>query len=120
MIGAADDLPGIAVVVDVPAPGERLVADAQPALCSSFAELVEVGGRAVDPAERDRRDVGADQHQVGAELLHHVELALGAVEGAAALRLGQPLEIAERLEQGDLEARVAHHAPDVRGRCRRK
>ena len=56
---------------------------------------------------------GADQHEVGAELLHQVELALGAVEGLGAQRLGQAFEIAERLEQGDLEPVVAHHAADI-------
>ena len=68
MVGAADDLPGVAMVVDVAAPGQRLVADAQAALRRALAELAEVGGGAVDAAERERRDVGADQHQVGAEL----------------------------------------------------
>ena len=109
MIGAAHDLPGVAVVVDVPAPGERLVADAQAALGRALAEFAEIGGGAVDAAQRHRRDVGADQHQVGAELLHQVELALGPVEGAGALRLRHALEIAERLEQGDLQPEVAHH-----------
>ena len=68
VVGAAHDLPGVAMVVDVPAPGERLVADAQAARRRPLAELAEVVGGAVDAAERDRRDVGADQHQVGAEL----------------------------------------------------
>ena len=113
MVGAADDLPGVAMVVDVAAPGERLVADAQAAFRRPLAELAEIGGRAVDAAERQRRDVGADEHQIGAELAHQVELALGAVEGARALRLRQALEIAERLEQRDLEAVVADHPADL-------
>ena len=98
MVGAPHDLPGVAMVVDVAAPGERLVADAEPALGGPLAELAEVGGGAVDPAERSRRDVGADQHQVRPERLHDVELPLRAVEGARALRLGHALEIAKRLE----------------------
>ena len=113
MIGAADDLPGVAVVVDVAAPGESLVADAQTALAGALAELAEIVGRAVDPAERLRRDVGADQHQVGAELLHQVELALRPVEDAAAMRLRHALEVAERLEEGDLQPMVAHHRADL-------
>ncbi len=89
------------MIVDVPAPGQRLVADPQAPFGGALAELVEVGRGAVDAAQRDRRDVGADQHQVGAQLLHHVELAFRPVERARALRLGQAFEIAERLEQGD-------------------
>ena len=117
MVGAAHDLPGVAMVVDVAAPGERLVADAQAALRRPLAEFAEIGGRAVDAAERQRRDVGADKHQIGAELLHQVELALGAVEGARALRLRHALEIAERLEQRDLQPMVAHHPADLGGRA---
>ena len=117
MVGAPHDLPGVAMVVDVAAPGQRLVADAQAALRRPLAELAEIGGGAVDAAQRERRDVGADQHQVGAELLHQVELALGAVEGARALRLGHALEIAERLEQRDLQAVIADHAADFARRA---
>ena len=113
MVGAAHDFPGVAMIVDVPAPGERLVADAQTALGRPLAKFAEILGGAVDAAERHRRDVGADQHQIGAELLHDVELALGAIEGAAALRLGQAFEIAKRLEQGDREPGVAHHPADL-------
>ena len=52
VVGAAHDLPGVAVVVDVAAPGERLVADAEVAGLGALAELAEVGGGAVDAAER--------------------------------------------------------------------
>ena len=78
---------------------------------------MEIGGRAVDAAEGQRRDVGADQHQVGAEFLHQVELALRPVEGAAAMRLGHALEIAEGLEERDFEPVVADHAADFGGRA---
>ena len=69
VVGAAHHLPGVAVVVDVAAPGERLEADAQAALRGALAELMEVGGRAVDAAERVGRDVAADEEEVAAELL---------------------------------------------------
>ena len=52
VVGAAHDLPGVAVVVDVTAPGEGLVADAEVAGLGALAELAEIGGGAVDPAER--------------------------------------------------------------------
>ena len=119
MVGAAHHLPGVAVVADVPAPGQRLEADADAALLRALAELVEVGGGAVDAAERIRRDVAADHQQVAAEFAHQVELALGAGEGAAALRLRHALEIAERLERHDLQAERSATMPgDIASACR--
>ena len=64
VVGAAHDLPGIAVIVDMPAPGKRLLADLQPAFLGTLAQFAEVGGRPVDPAKRVRRDVGADEDEV--------------------------------------------------------
>ena len=101
MVGPPHHFPGIAVVADVATPGQRLVAHAQATPRSALAKLAEVGGGAVDAAQGERRDVGADQHQVRAELLHQVELPLGAVEGARSLWLGQAFEIAEGLEESD-------------------
>ncbi len=116
MVGAADDLPGVAVIVDEAAPGESFVADAQAAAGGARAEGGEIVGGAVDAAEGVGGDVGADEEEVGAELLHEVELALGAVEGAPAQGLGQAFEIAEGLEQGDLEAFLAHQPAGLAGR----
>ena len=59
MIGAPHDLPGVAVVADMAAPGQRLEADAEAALGRALAELVEIGGGAIDAAERGRRDVAS-------------------------------------------------------------
>src|SRR3546814_13630655 len=92
---------------------DLLVADAQAAPRRALAQLVKVGGGPVDAAARQRRDAGADEHEIRAELLHKIELVLGAVERAFALRLGQALEIAERLEPRDLQAVVARHAGDL-------
>ena len=117
VVGAADHLPGVAVVVDVPAPGERLEADAQAALRRPLAELAKVGRRAVDAAERIRRDVGADEQEVAGELLHHVELALRAREDLGALRLRHALEIAEGLEGDGLQPEVGDHPAHVGGRA---
>src|SRR5215216_2157777 len=78
VVGSADHFPGVPVVVDVAPPGERLIPDAQPPRRSALAELMEVSCRAVDAAERVLRDVAADEEEVAPELLHHVELALGA------------------------------------------
>ena len=120
VVGAADDLPGVAMVVDVPAPGQRLEADANAAGGGPLPELAQVGGGAVDAAERNGGGVRANEDQVGSELAHQVELALGAVEGAGALGLGHSLEVAERLEERQREAGVADHAADLDAGSRRR
>ena len=61
MVGAAHHLPGVAVVADVPAPGQRLEADLDAEAVGDPAELAQVGRGPVDAAERQRRDVGADE-----------------------------------------------------------
>ena len=59
---------------------------------------------------------GADEDQVGAKFLHQIELAFRAVEGLGARRFRQPLEVAEGLEQHDLQPHVADHPADIGGR----
>ena len=113
VVGAAHDFPGIAVIVDMAAPGKRLEADAHAALGGALAEFMEIGRGPVDAAERERRDIAAHQQHVGAELGHDVEFALGAVEGAFALRVRHALEIAERLQCDKLQAEVADALADI-------
>ncbi len=103
VVCAAHHFPGITVIADMAAPGQRLVTDAHAMFCRKLAELMEIGGGAVDAAERDRRDIRADQHQIGAEFAHDIELALRSLEGAGAVRFRHALEIAERLEKGDIQ-----------------
>ena len=54
MICPADHLPRIAVVVDVAAPGQRLVAYAHAPIRRDGAQLGKVVRRPVDPAKRLR------------------------------------------------------------------
>ena len=117
MVGAPDRLPGVAVVADVAAPGQRLEGDPQAAALRPPTELIEVRGRAVDAAEAFRRHVGAHHQEIAAELLHQVELALRPREGALALVGRHALEIAERLECDDVEAEILDHAAHVDGRA---
>ena len=100
MVGGRDDVPGVRVVVDVPAPGERLIGHAQPALPRTRREQVQVLGGQRVVVDRRGRDVRADQHGRRAELLHHVELGLRPAQ--VGLRDG--LEVAERLVEVDREA----------------
>src|SRR3546814_10432710 len=68
MVGAADDFPGIAVVVDMAAPGQRLVADPQAAFRRPLAQFMEILCRPVDAAERQRRDIRARSEEHTSEL----------------------------------------------------
>src|SRR4051812_20893112 len=103
MVRSPHNLPRVAVIVDVPPPGERLEPDAQPASCSALAEFVEIGGRPVDPGERIGRDVAADHQEITTQLLHDVELAFGPCENLGSLWLGHPFEIPEGLERDRAE-----------------
>ena len=61
MVRAAHHLPGIAVVVDMPPPGQRLEADTQFTLGRTLAELMKIRRAAINAAERVGRDVAANQ-----------------------------------------------------------
>ena len=115
VIGAADDLPGVAIVVDVTSPGERLEADAHAMRSRKFAQGVEIRRGAINSPERGRRNIAADQQQIGLQFLHKVELVPCAGEVTGALRLGHALEIAKRLERANGETEVAAELPDVAG-----
>ena len=45
------DLPGVAMIADMPPPGQRLVADAHASFRRQLAKRVEIFGRPVNPAE---------------------------------------------------------------------
>ncbi|CAM5298151.1 hypothetical protein SSTU70S_00089 [Stutzerimonas stutzeri] len=93
------------------APGERLVADAQAACLRALGQPREVGGEDFRLVQRLGLGVAADQQQFGAQLLHHVELALGTVEVALHELARAALEVAERLEQRDADAELLAQPP---------
>src|SRR5262249_20709760 len=83
----------------------------------ALAELPQVGGGAVDTAQRIGRH-GAAQHQkIAAELLQDIELALGAGEGALALLRWHAFEVAERLQGDDGKACFAARVRHIGGRA---
>ena len=88
VVGGLDDPPRVVVLADVAAPGQRLVGDLQAALVGARRERVELLGGERVVVDRVRRDVRADQDRVDAELLHDVELGLGAAQVALELRCG--------------------------------
>ena len=104
MVGAPHRLPGLAVVVDVPAPAQGLEADGDPVGLRQLAQLVQIGGDPAHVVDGVGRDAAADQQQAGAQAAHQLELASRPVERAAAQWLWQPLEVAERLQRHDLQA----------------
>src|SRR5258707_1310917 len=57
MIGAAHHLPGVAIVVDVRAPRERLERNTKASPRPPLAKLAEVGRRAVNAAQRIGRHI---------------------------------------------------------------
>ncbi|MNZ60154.1 hypothetical protein D3C78_782160 [compost metagenome] len=113
MIGLADDVPHLLPGVHMTAPGKRLVADTQPAITGALGQLAEVVDEDLLVAQRIRHHVAADQHQVGAKLLHQVELPFGAVEVLLQAIPAAALEIAERLEQRDGDAEIGAHLPNL-------
>src|SRR5262245_26780874 len=117
VVGAPDDFPGIAIIVDVTPPGERLEANAQAALRCPFAKLVKICRTAVYAAKGVRRNVAADQQRITAELLHEVEFALGAIECALTLRLRHAFKVAERLKGDCTQSPVGHFSGDVSRRA---
>ena len=115
VVCAPDDRPRLAIAIDHPAPGQRLVADAQIALRGALGKFMklcrcpllirdDVGGR-----------IGAHQHHWRAQRLHHVELALGAVEVAPEGGLRSPFEIPKRLVELACEPEVGGDGPTAAG-----
>jgi len=101
----------------MPTPGERLESHPQPARPCALAEFAEIGGRAIDAALRSRRDIAADEEQIGPQLLHQIEFALGADKIPRALRLRHAFEVAERLERADRKAKLLAEHGNVTGRA---
>ena len=113
MVGALDDVPGVSPGVDVPAPGQRLVPDAKAAPRGALRHFGQIGRGPCVVVDGARLHVAAHQHQIGAERLHDVELAFGAIQVAYPDILGHRLEVAEGLEDGDLQPQPFGDAPDI-------
>ena len=105
------DPPRVVVVAHVAPPGERLVGDPDPVRGGALGQLAQLRGGERVVVDRVRRDVGADQHRVGAELLHDRELRLRAPQVGGEALLGHRLEVAQRLVERDLEPERRRSAP---------
>ena len=111
-VGAAHDVPGLHPVMHMAAPGEGLETNSEAPARGEIGQLREVGAGALGLAKGVFGDIGADAQELGAQLLHQVELALGAVEIAGAHGLGHALEIAHGLQRDDFEAQILRHGAD--------
>ena len=113
MVGLLDDPPGMAEGIDVAAPGERLVADAHAAPRRPLGQRVEIGGGARIVVDRVGRRHSSTPASGRAELLHDVELALGAVEIARQASRGAPSKSRNgwnsTMSQAEVGRHVAHH-----------
>ncbi len=101
----------------MPAPGQRLIADAQAAAFGAFGHLAQIGGGAGGIVDDGGLDIAAHQQQVRTHGSHDVALLFGPVEITGTLRLRHRLEIAGRLEHGDGEAKVLGNMAHIRGRA---
>ena len=115
VVGLAHQVPDLLQGVDVAAPGQGLVADAQATCAGVLAEQAQVVHQDALIAQGIGGDVAAHQHQVGAQFLHQVELALGAVEVPLQPVAAAALEVAERLEQGDGQPQVGAQLAHLTG-----
>ncbi|MNH08622.1 hypothetical protein D3C79_680440 [compost metagenome] len=103
MICRLDDIPDLFPGVDMPPPGQRLVTDAQIARPSALGQQAQIVDQHLALTQRVNCDVTAHQHQIGAQLLHQVELALGTIEVARQAITTAAFEVTERLKQCDCQ-----------------
>gem|GEM_PF-3149289 len=113
MVDLLHQRPDIAPGLHVTAPGQGLVTDPQATRTGALGDEGEVAEQGLAVAQRIGLHIAAQQHQLGAEFLHQVELALGAIEVALQTLARTALEIAKRLEQGDLEPQVLAASTNV-------
>ena len=103
VVARLHDPPRVVVVAHVAAPRQRLVGDPEPARAGALGQLPQLRGGERVVVDRLRRHVGADEHGVRAQLLHHGELALRAPQVRRQPLLRHRLEVAQRLVERDLE-----------------
>ena len=113
MGGLLDEPPRMAEFIDASAPGESLVADAQPAFRCALGGLAKLRRHAFVVIDRALSDIGADEQERRTEFLHQVEFALDAIEVAQEKIVGDALEIAEGLEKANLQPAVGREQPHL-------
>ena len=109
VIGLTDDVPHLLIGVHMPAPGQRFVTDSQTARAGAFGQQAQVVDEDLFITDGIGGRVAAHQHQVGAQFLHQVELALGPFQIARQAVTAAAFEIPERLKQRDRDPEIGAH-----------
>ena len=81
VVGASDDLPCVAVVVNVTPPSQRFIPNPQVALGCTFAKLGKIVGGAINTTQPGWVNRRTYQDKIGSEFLHQVKFAFGPVKG---------------------------------------
>ena len=110
--GGPHDVPGSLIGVHEAAPRQCLVGDPHPPALGQGGELVQLVGDPVVVIDGVRRDGRAHQDEIGAQLLHHVELAFRPAQVRPQRRRPDGVEVPERLVQVDGQAKVGAPIPD--------
>ena len=105
MVGGLHDPPRVVVVVDVAAPGERLVGDPDAVLGGPLGERAQLRGGEGVVVDRGGGDVRADEH--GPRRARSMTSNCARRAQVAERRLGHGLEVAERLVERDLAGRAS-------------
>lgn len=111
MVNLAHQLPDLLPGVDVPAPGQGFIANAQATAPGVFGQQAEVIAQDRMFTRGVGRSIAAHQHQVGAQFLHQVEFAFGPFQVARQAVAATSFKITKRLEQRDGNAQIGTHLP---------
>ena len=106
MIDLAHQVPDLLPGVDMTAPCQRFVANAQVACPGALGQQAQVVEQNVPVTHRVRCGIAAHQHQVGAQFLHQVKLAFGSVQIAGKTVATATFKITKRLEQADFQPQI--------------
>ncbi|MNO97563.1 hypothetical protein D3C76_892740 [compost metagenome] len=109
MIGLADNVPHLLPGIDVTTPGQRFVTDTQASRAGAFGQQAQIVDQNLFITDGVGRGVAAHQHQVGAQLLHQVELALGPLQIARQTVTAAAFEVAEWLKQRNGDPEIGAH-----------
>ena len=106
MVDALDDLPRMAVRVDVGTPRERLVGNLLAVLGRQFGESSELLCQLTVVVTCGRQGRGAHQERLAPQLIHELEFALHSNKIPSKLGLVHRVEVTERLIQIEGQAQI--------------
>ena len=106
MVDALDDLPRMAVRVDVGTPRERLIGNLLAVLGRQFGESSELLCQLTVIVTRGLQGRGAHQERLAPQLIHELEFALHSNKIPSKLGLVHRVEVTERLIQIEGQAQI--------------